>query len=126
LGADLFNLFGVPDAFARQFNDELPKIARIIEDWTQKWQDHIEGWELYPREGVIQDRVHFQFVVTQKGTEYNQKLAEALTHLDISLYKDTGGSVIRVTTLMVPSVPEVEIANVWTSLYRFYGRRRYT
>jgi len=114
LGADLFNLFGVPDAFARQFNDKLPKIARIIEDWVQKWQDHVAGWELYLRDGVIRDHIHFQFVVTQKGTEYDQQLAEALTHLDMSLYEDTGSTLIRVTTLMVPSVSEEEIADVWT------------
>ena len=85
LGADLFDLFHVPEAFVRQVNDELKKVVGAIQEWAKKWQGHIKGWELSPRQGAVQNYCYFQFVVTQKGTEYDKKLAEAISQLDSHL-----------------------------------------
>ena len=113
LGADLFDMFHVPEAFVRQINDEWKKVVNAIQEWAKKWQNQIKGWELSPRKGAMQNYCYFQFVVTQKGTEYNRKLAEALSQLDSHLYNDIGCSLVRVTTLMVPDVPEEDVAKIW-------------
>ena len=116
-GADLFDLLNIPMALVRQLNDrlndELPRILEAIKDWARQWQEHIEGWELYPREGAMQHYVYFTFVVTHKGKQYDDKLAEGLSRLDVHLHRDLGCSLIRVTTIMVPDVSEGEIASIW-------------
>lgn len=113
LGADLFDMFHVPEAIVRQINDEWQKVVSAIKDWAKKWQSQIKGWELSPRKGAMKNYCYFQFIVTQKGTEYDKKLAEALSQLDSHLYSDIGCSLIRVTTLMVPDVSEEEVAKIW-------------
>jgi hypothetical protein len=113
-GASLFDLFHVPEAIVRQLNDELQKVVGAIKDWTQKWQDHIEDWELRPRKGAMHNYYYCQFVVTHKGKEYDKKLAKALTQLGALLYDGIGCALIRVTTLMVPDVTKEEVADIWT------------
>ena len=114
LGADIFNLFNVPTALVQQLNEEVQRIVDAGKEWATKWQDYIIGWELYPREGTMQNHFHLQLIVTQKGVEYNKQLAEALAALDTHLYENTGCSLIRVAVLMVPDVSEEEIATIWT------------
>ena len=113
LGADLFNLFAVPVAITQQLNDELQRIIDAIKDWEREWKDHIEGWELYPREGAMKDYLYFQFIAIQKGVEFDKQLAAALSKLDCSLYDGINCSLIRVTVLMVPNVSEEDVAKVW-------------
>jgi hypothetical protein len=112
LGADLFNLFSVPVALTRQLHEEYSKIVVTVQNWAQDWKNHIEGWELYPRDGAMQNYFYFHFVVTHKGVEYDKQLAEALMQLDGHLY-DIGCSMIRVTVLMVPNVSDEEMTAVW-------------
>ena len=113
-GDDIFNLFNVPTALVQQLNDEVQKIVDAGKEWAAKWQNHIVGWKLYPREGAMQNYFHLQLVVTQKGKEHDKQLAEALAGLDTHLYENTGCSLIRVAVLMVPDVSEEEIAAIWT------------